>query len=134
MAVPGLDRCEAPESSELSSVEGPGDLGDLDGLSRIFAGVSAAERLSWSTPFGNSGAGGGISLEALLGEGGGGSGRLDANEARLGISVRVGVPTGPLSWADGEGDQSTASTLENSLVGWCGGEVSCCGPVGVLSC
>ena len=56
-------------------------------------------------------------LLSLFGDGGGGAGRLDASEERLGISDCVSVPVGPLDWADGVGDQSAASTLEYILVG-----------------
>ena len=48
---------------------------------------------------------------------GGGAGRLDASEERLGISDCVSAPIEPLDWADGVGDQSAVTTLVCSLVG-----------------
>ena len=75
-----------------------------------------------------------MALLSLLGDGGGGSGRLDAREERLGISEGVGVPFGSLGWTDGVGDQSEASILNCSLEGWWGDVVSDIGPDGVLSC
>ena len=44
------------------------------------------------TPFGKAGAGGGMDLLSLFGDGGGGSGRLEAREERLGISDCVSDP------------------------------------------
>ena len=132
MAV-SLDRIEVSESSDWSSVGGPGDLGNLEDLTS-FAGVSDAERFSWSTPFGKAGAGGGMALLSLFGDGGGGSGRLEAKEERLGITDSLGDPFEPLGREGMVGDQRTLSTLECSLEGWWGDSCSGWGPGGILSC
>ena len=58
-----------------------------------------------------------MDLLSLFGDGGGGSGRLEAREERLGISDCVSDPIGPLGWGGMVGDHSAASTLECSLEG-----------------